>query len=60
MSGPEQTFCDAAAQVLGMRTGFVRRPTEHGPDQTTDLAPTGDWDVVADSIPAVADALGCA
>ena len=50
----------AAAQVLGMRTGFVRRPTEHGPDQTTDLAPTGDWDVVADSIPAVADALGCA
>jgi 2-haloacid dehalogenase len=36
-----------AAQALGMRTAFVPRPTEHGPEQTTDLEPEGDWDVVA-------------
>ena len=50
----------AVASALGLRTAFVIRPTEHGPGQRTDLAPTGDWDVVVDSIPAVADALGCA
>ena len=50
----------AAADELGLRTAFVMRPTEHGPTQRTDLAPTGDWDVVVDSIPAVADALDCA
>jgi 2-haloacid dehalogenase len=36
-----------AAQALGFRTAFVPRPTEHGPDQTTDLEPEGAWDVVA-------------
>ena len=36
-----------AAQACGLRTGFIARPTEHGPSQTTDLKPTGDWDVVA-------------
>jgi 2-haloacid dehalogenase len=36
-----------AAQELGFRTAFVPRPTEHGPDQTKDLEPAGDWDVVA-------------
>lgn len=35
----------AAAQAVGMKTAFVARPTEHGPDQTTDLAPTGAWDI---------------
>ncbi len=50
----------AAASSLGLRTAFVARPTEHGPAQRTDLAPTGDWDVVVDSITAVADALSCA
>ena len=40
----------AAAAALGMRTAFVRRPAEHGPAQTTDLAPEGDWDVVADDL----------
>jgi 2-haloacid dehalogenase len=37
----------AAAATAGLRTGFVQRPDEHGPDQTTDLLPTGHWDVVA-------------
>ncbi|WP_426954998.1 haloacid dehalogenase type II [Muricoccus radiodurans] len=37
----------AAAQRCGLRTAFVARPTEHGPGQTKDLRPEGDWDVVA-------------
>jgi 2-haloacid dehalogenase len=37
----------AAAQRLGFGTAFVPRPAEHGPGQTTDLEPAGDWDVVA-------------
>lgn len=49
----------AAARAAGLRTVFVRRPHEHGPDQTTDLAPAQDWDVVADSLIEAADALGC-
>lgn len=40
----------AAAQGVGMATGFVRRPTEHGPGQDIDLEPTGDWDVSAQDI----------
>jgi 2-haloacid dehalogenase len=34
-----------AAQNSGLATGFVARPSELGPGQTTDLAPTGSWDV---------------
>ncbi len=29
----------AAARAEGLKTAFVPRPTEHGPDQTTDLEP---------------------
>ena len=36
-----------AAQALGFVTAFVPRPSEHGPGQTGDLEPEGDWDVVA-------------
>jgi 2-haloacid dehalogenase len=36
-----------AAQALGLATAFVTRPTEHGPGQTTDLLPTGEYDLVA-------------
>jgi 2-haloacid dehalogenase len=39
-----------AAQRTGLATGFVARPVEHGPGQTTDLAPSGDWDTSAESI----------
>lgn len=48
-----------AARALGLRTIFVRRPREHGAGQTTDLEPASDWDVVAQSLMEVADALGC-
>jgi 2-haloacid dehalogenase len=36
-----------AARGEGLRTAFVPRPAEHGPGQTTDLAPEAEWDVVA-------------
>ena len=49
----------AAARALGLATVFLRRPLEHGPAQTTDLAAEEDWDVVAESMTDVADALGC-
>ena len=48
-----------AAAGVGMRTGFVARPREHGPAQTCDLAPTGPWDVVAADFGDLADRLGC-
>lgn len=61
---PEQVMMVAAhnydlkaAQGHGMPTAFVVRPTEHGPAQTRDLTPEGDWDVSVDSFPALADAL---
>lgn len=38
----------AAAAACGLATGFVSRPTEHGPDQATGFVPTGDWTLVAD------------
>jgi 2-haloacid dehalogenase len=39
-----------AAQRAGLATAFVSRPTEHGPAQASDLAPTGSWDILATSI----------
>jgi len=47
----------AAARQCGFKTAFVRRPTEHGPDQKTDLAPEQDWDAVADDFGQLADRL---
>lgn len=49
----------AAARRLGLRTAFIVRPTEHGPGQTSDLAPEQDWDVVAASTEELAERLGC-
>jgi 2-haloacid dehalogenase len=37
-----------AAKAQGLATAFVARPTEHGPGQTTDLAPESFIDVVAE------------
>ncbi len=48
----------AAARAAGFATGFVRRPAEHGPGQTGDLAPAADWDAVADDLPALAARIG--
>lgn len=36
-----------AARAAGLQTAFIPRPTEHGPGQTTDLAPSTDWDIIA-------------
>lgn len=47
-----------AAREAGLATAFIARPTEYGPDQTADLAPEGDWDLVASSIPELARGLG--
>jgi 2-haloacid dehalogenase len=49
----------AAARRAGLATGFVPRPTEHGPGQTTDLAPDDAWDVVAEDFGQLAERLGC-
>ena len=49
----------AAAAACGLRTAFIPRPHEHGPGQTTDLAPDGDWDVVAADLLDLAAKLGC-
>lgn len=46
-----------AARALGLATAFIRRPTEHGPGQTTDLEPAEAWDVVCDSLTELAAAL---
>ncbi|MBW9116557.1 haloacid dehalogenase type II [Rhizobium cauense] len=49
----------SAARALGMATVFIRRPIEHGPDQTTDLEPEDDWDIIAQNLIEVAERLGC-
>lgn len=48
-----------AAMATGFRTIFIKRPQEHGPQQTTDLSATGSWDIIAGSLIEVADALNC-
>ncbi len=49
----------AAAAAVGYRTAFIERPTEHGPNQTTDRKADQAWDVVTDSCYGLADAMGC-
>ena len=49
----------AAAARQGLRTAFIPRPTEYGPNQTLDLKATGDWDYIAPGFDALADQLGC-
>ncbi len=36
-----------AARAAGLKAAFVPRPVEHGAGQTTDLAPTEGWDIIA-------------
>jgi 2-haloacid dehalogenase len=47
-----------AARGQGMRTAYINRPTEYGPDQTKDFEATSDWDIITDHIGGIADALG--
>ena len=49
----------AAASALGMRSAFVLRPAEYGPDQSKDLDAEEDWNIVAKSLIEVANKLGC-
>lgn len=46
-----------AARALGLRTGFIVRPTEYGPAQAKDMAAEDAWDVIADSMTAFAAAM---
>lgn len=39
-----------AARGAGLKTGFIHRPAEHGPDQTTDLKPDADWDLIGEDL----------
>jgi len=63
---PEQVMMVAAhnndlkaAQKLGLKTGFVARPTEYGPHQKYDFEAKGDWDIVAPDFGGIADQLKC-
>ena len=47
-----------AAAGCGLRTAFVLRPTEYGPQQTRDLKAEEKWDIVGHSIGDVATAMG--
>ena len=49
----------AAARAQGLRTAFVPRPLEHGPGQTVDLEPTGEWNFVVRDFGELATRLGC-
>ncbi len=48
-----------AAANLEFRTAFVFRRSEHGPNQSSDLAPEHDFDVVAEDLIDLAVKLGC-
>lgn len=47
----------AAARKCGMRTAFVPRPAEHGPNAMTDISAEQDWDVIAADMGDLADKL---
>ncbi|EEA01486.1 haloacid dehalogenase, type II [Burkholderia sp. H160] len=50
----------AAARRVGLSTAFVARPTEHGPQQTSDLKADEAWDFVVDDLNELATQSGCA
>lgn len=39
-----------AARACGLKTAFIPRPTEFGPNQRIDLVATGDWDYIIEKI----------
>ena len=49
-----------AAAACGLQTAFVPRPVEHGLDQTSDLAPQREFDLVANDFIDLASQLGIA
>lgn len=46
-----------AARALGMKTAFIPRRTEYGPQQRNDLEAEETWDVVADDLVALSEHL---
>lgn len=42
----------------GMRTAYINRPNEYGPNQKKDIKAEGDWDVIVGSMTELADAMG--
>jgi 2-haloacid dehalogenase len=47
-----------AAREAGLATAFILRPTEHGPNQTSDREAASDWDVIAQDITQLSRELG--
>ena len=48
-----------AAAACGLKTAFVARPFEHGPDQSKDLIAEEAFDVIARDFVDLASQLGC-
>ncbi len=57
MMGAAHNYDLAAAKELGLRTAFILRPTEHGPEQTTDLVAEQPWDIIATGLVDLAEKL---
>jgi 2-haloacid dehalogenase len=62
---PEEVMMCAAhngdlrmARSLGLRTAFISRPTEYGPQQDRDLTAEEEWDYIVASVAELADKLG--
>ena len=49
----------AAARACGLRTGYIERPLEFGPERPKDVSPRADNTLHARDIGALADLLGC-
>jgi 2-haloacid dehalogenase len=47
----------AAARRCGLQTAFIQRPTEHGPNQSTDLIAEDTWDFICDDLEQLAQLL---
>jgi len=47
-----------AARAEGLRTAFIPRPLEHGPDAAPDLTPDPSFDVVAADLVDLARQMG--
>jgi 2-haloacid dehalogenase len=47
-----------AARDAGLRTAYVHRPTEQGPDRTINRPPAGEFEVLAEDFHGLADQLG--
>lgn len=46
-----------AAQDCGLKTAFIARPHEYGPDANVEITPTGDWNCAATDLGYLADIL---